>query len=217
MSKYLVFDFDGVIINSHDLQKKALLESYKEVVGKGEPPYNEFFKNSGDSLGNIFSKLNLPMEMLPLYTSISKCNLDMITMHDGIRQMLKEFTAKGYKLALCTGKERKRTLDILKYLNIQRFFKAIVCSDDVKNPKPSPDSLIKCIDDLKGKLEKAVMIGDSVNDIICAKNAGVYSIGVTWGDLERHAIVHAMPDAVADNVNELIKTIEEIGDRYGEN
>lgn len=208
MRKYLVFDFDGVIINSHSLQRKALEESFQKVVGNGEVPYQEFFKNSGDSLSNIFLKLDLPLEMVPFYTSISENNLDMIKIHNGIKYMLERLTSEGYKLALCTGKERKRTLAILKYLCIKKYFKVVVCSDDVENPKPKPDSLIKCIEKLGANLEDTVMIGDGINDIDCAKNAGVFSIGVTWGDTQKEDIINAEPDAVVNNVYELLKIIE---------
>lgn len=68
--KCIVFDFDGVINNLHDLQVKALEESYRQVVGEGDVPFSEFFQNSGDSLKNIFEKLGLPAEMIPIYTSI---------------------------------------------------------------------------------------------------------------------------------------------------
>lgn len=207
MGKYLVFDFDGVIINSHGLQEKALEESYRKVVGEGEVPYRAFFQNSGDSLSNIFRKLNLPQEMVPVYTHISASNLDMIRMNEGMRNVLNSLQDNGYKLALCTGKERKRTIEILKHLEIKDYFATVVCSDDVEHPKPCIDSLVKCIENMDGTLGDAIMIGDGVNDIICARNAGVYSIGVTWGDTEQQDIIDAKPDAIATNVLELFQKI----------
>lgn len=210
MMNCLIFDFDGVIINSHNLQVKALNEAFRKIVGQGIPPYEEFFKNSGDSLTNIFKKLNLPMEMLPIYKEVSSSNIDMIKIHNGMEQLLKHFIDRGYCLALCTGKERQRTLNILKYLHIDKFFRSVVCSDDVKNPKPHPESLEKCIKTLKGTSQTSIMIGDGINDILCAKKADVSSIAVTWGDVPKKDIVKVFPDAIAENVYELKDKIEEI-------
>lgn len=50
--KNIIFDFDGVIINSHDIQVKALTESFKAICGEGTPPYDDFFKLSGEGLKN---------------------------------------------------------------------------------------------------------------------------------------------------------------------
>lgn len=183
MFKNIIFDFDGVIINSHDVQKKALEESYRKIVGKGEPPYNEFFLLSGDSLENIFVKLGLPLTMLPIYVEVSRNNVESIKIQKGMIELLQELNSNGYNCALCTGKERKRTIEILKYHKLERYFKFVVCSDDVKNAKPHPDSLQLIMKKLKASSSNSVMIGDGINDILVAKNAGIKSIAVTWGDV----------------------------------
>ena len=76
--KNIIFDFDGVIINSHDVQIKALTESFKAICGAGVPPYDDFFRHSGDSLKNIFMQLGLPLDMVPIYQMVSKENIDLI-------------------------------------------------------------------------------------------------------------------------------------------
>ncbi len=210
MRMCLVFDFDGVIINSHNLQMKALEESYRKVVGKGEPPYKEFFLNSGDSLNNIFKKINLPLEMIPEYIKVSTENTHMILLHEGVKELLSELIEKGHKCALCTGKDRERTLYTLELLNLDCFFKSVVCSDDVMFPKPHPESLLKSIQNLNGDIYNSVMIGDGINDILCAKKAGVMSIAVTWGDTSIDEVIQAEPDAVSDTMQELGEQIEQI-------
>lgn len=209
MLNCLVFDFDGVIINSHELQMKAFRESYRYVVGREDPPYEEFFRNSGDSLYNILKKMGLPLEMIPYYIEISTKNLNMIKVQDGIKEALLYFAKMGYQSALCTGKDRKRTIDILEHLNLDSYFKAIVCSDDVAHPKPAPDSLLHAVKLLNGKCKNTIMIGDGINDIICAKKANITSVGVTWGDSDKGDIIEICPDYIANTVKEMINAVNE--------
>ena len=203
MKKTVIFDFDGVVIDSHEVQKKALAESFYAVVGKGSPPEKEFFKLSGNSLANIFLELKLPLSMIPVYRSISRENTCLVRVHTGMYELLHYLNTHEVNCALCTGKDRTRTLELLGYLGIEHFFKCIVCSDDVNNPKPSPDGIIKILSELGCCADNAIMIGDGINDIIAAQNANVKCIAVTWGDLPEALLIKEHPSAVVTTPAEL--------------
>lgn len=204
MFKNIIFDLDGVIVNSHDVQVKALTESYKAICGEGVPPYNEFFRLSGDSLENIFKQLNLPPSMIPIYQQISRENIDLIKIHDGMTELLQKLNEMGYNCALCTGKDRSRTMEILKRFNLEGFFQIVVCSDDVQNPKPHPDSLLLIMEKLNASKDEVVMVGDGINDILAAKNAEIKSIAVSWGDICRDVLIESQPTYLVNNVLELM-------------
>ncbi|NSW90289.1 MAG: HAD family hydrolase [Firmicutes bacterium] len=204
MFRNIIFDFNGVIINSHDVQVKALTESYRAVCGKGVPPYDEFFRLCGDSLANIFKQLNLPSSMIPIYQQVSRENIHLIRIHDGMFELLQKLNEIGYNCALCTGKERSRTMEILKHFNLEDFFRIVVCSDDVQNPKPHPESLLLIMEKLNASKDEVVMVCDGINDIMAAKNAGIKSIAVTWGDICRDVLIESQPTYLVDNVLELI-------------
>lgn len=199
----IIFDFDGVIINSHDIQIKALTESFKAFFGEGIPPYDDFFKLSGDSLKNIFTKLGLPLEMIPIYQKISRENISLIKLHEGMIELLKKLNELEYNCALCTGKDRSRTIEILKHYNIEQYFKIVVCSDDVTNPKPHPESLFLIMEGLDATPENTVMVGDGINDIISTKHAGIKSIAVTWGDVPENDLKRNYPDQICNSVKQL--------------
>lgn len=203
MFKNIIFDFDGVIINSHDVQVKALTESYNTIVGGGVPPYDEFFLLSGDSLTNIFTQLGLPLEMIPIYQKVSRENIGLIKIHDGMLELLQKLNESGYNCALCTGKDRSRTIEILQYFNIEHLFKIVICSDDVETPKPHPESLLLIMNELGAMKSDTVMIGDGVNDILSAKNAGIYSIAVTWGDVSKVELQKYASDYIAMKAKDL--------------
>lgn len=207
MFKNIIFDFDGVIINSHDVQIKALTESFKAICGAGVPPYDDFFRHSGDSLKNIFMQLELPLNMVPIYQMVSKENIDLIKVHEGMLELLKGLNDAGYFCALCTGKDRSRTIEILKHFNMEQLFKAVICSDDVRNPKPHPESLFIIMENLGASPESTVMVGDGINDIWAAKNANIASIAVTWGDVGKDDLCKNDPTFVVDSCSELLNQI----------
>ncbi len=203
MRKGVVFDFDGVIIDSFEVQKKALLGSYQMVAGEGSPSLEEFFSYSGDSIENIFRQMNLPLTMVEPYKKISRENLDSIIVFDGIPEILAHLKKRGYKIGLCTGKNRERTVEILDYLKLSQYFNAVVCSDDVEHPKPAPDSLESAIQCMGLDKSNVVMIGDAPNDIKCAKHLNVKSVAVTWGEIQRSRLEQEQPDRIIDAVCEL--------------
>lgn len=207
--KVVCFDFDGVVIHSSEVQRYAFSESYYQVMGEvaGEEKIQEFFSNSGDSLPNIFRKMGIPLEIVDIYRKVSIEGRSKIKLHQGMKELLSDLKEQNISCALCTGKDRERTIMILKDLKIYRCFDEIVCSDDVENPKPHPQSLKVLMEKFQVAKEEMLMVGDAVNDIKCAKNAGVVSVGVTWGDVPREMLLQAHPDFMADNIEELRSAI----------
>lgn len=210
MNKGIIFDFDGVIIDSLEIQKKAFNESYKVVVNDGNTPsFEEFLSHSGDSLSNILKKMNLPLAMVDYYQKICRSHIHLIKAYDGILELIHKLKKQGYKCGLCTGKDRLRTLEILEKLDLLEVFDSVVCSDDVQKPKPYADSLLLAINNIGVNQENAIMIGDAANDIICAKNAGITNVAVTWGATQREVLEHESPDYIVNTIDELFQVLME--------
>ncbi len=209
-AKSVIFDFDGVIINSHDIQMKALKAAYEEAVGISEPPYDEFFMHSGDSLENIFKKLELPLIMVSTYREISRKSIHLVKLHEGMVELLERLNKAKIKCGLCTGKDRIRTIEMLGYLKIHTFFDYIVCSDDVVKPKPDIECLEKALQYLNSDFGSSVMVGDGINDILCAKGMNLPSIAVSWGDVCVEDLKRYNPDYIVNTVDELDMAIVKI-------
>ena len=197
----LIFDLDGCLIDSTEVQKAAFYGSYKEIVGDDCcPPYEEYIKYTGDSISNVFKKMKLPDEMVDSYRNISSKLIDKIVINNECVELIKKARMNGSKISICTGKDHYRAFEILKYFNIEELFDALVSSDDVDEPKPSPLSILTAIDKMGVKKETCVVIGDGYNDIIAAKKAGVKSVLTLWyGDVG----VARISDAVVETVQEL--------------
>jgi phosphoglycolate phosphatase-like HAD superfamily hydrolase len=105
----------------------------------------------------------------------------MITLFPASRGLLEQMQALDIKLAILTGKDRARTLQLLDYFGLSSCFDAVVASDQLCRPKPDPEGILLLLKMLDCAAEEAVMVGDSVSDILCAQRAGVSAIAVTWG------------------------------------
>jgi len=181
----LIFDFDGVVIDSEEVQEYAYYESYKEIVGDNQcPDFSEFMIHTGDSLSNIFRKMGLPEEMVIPYRRISNECMDKIILNNDLIDFIREIRKQNVRCAICTGKDRNRTIDILNHFRLSELFDAVVCSDDVDHPKPSAEPTLLAMERIGALRENSVLIGDGYNDILSAKSASVRSILTLWyGDL----------------------------------
>ena len=197
----LIFDLDGCLIDSTEVQKAAFYGSYKEVVGDENcPPFSEYIKYTGDSIINVMKKLRLPLEMVDVYRRISSQSVDKIIVNQECVDLIKEYKNKGSKIAICTGKDHYRAEEILVYYKIEYLFDALVSSDDVLEPKPSAKPILAAIEKMGVDKKTCIVIGDGLNDLLSAKNAGVKSVLTLWyGDNG----VTRISDAVAETVEDL--------------
>lgn len=180
--KAVLFDFDGVIIDSEPLMRFAFAESFKIHYGEGAKcPIEEYLSHSGDSFSRIMHKLGLSADLFGDFKRISVDNVHMVKLFPGIKEILMYCKDKNQKIALVTGKDTSRTIQILKMFNIYQYFDLLVCSDMVKHPKPNPESIDKALDTFNVSPNDTLMIGDSLYDIISAKRASVKAVGVLWG------------------------------------
>ena len=115
----LIFDLDGCIIDSSEVQKAAFYGSYKEVVGDDNcPSYEEYIKYTGDSISNVMRKMGLPIEMVGPYRRISSSSIDKIIVNEKCVELIKKARRNGSKIAICTGKDHYRVDEILKFFSI---------------------------------------------------------------------------------------------------
>ena len=93
--------------------------------------------------------------------------------------------------------------DELKGQSIYSRFISIHGADTVPKPKPHPDGLYKCCEEIDVPAKDCVYIGDSPSDAVAAKKAGMLAIGVTWGSYSKETVVSAPFDFFYESVEEL--------------
>lgn len=195
----VVFDLDGVIIDSEQLMRGAFADSYRRVIGSsGSPPVETYLEHMGKPFPEIMNILGLPGSLWEPYRRFCRSHLDLVTVHPECLPLLRWVRQHGLRVGLFTGKDAERTKEVLDYFCLTPAFDATVCSDEIEAAKPHPDGLLHVLDLLACRPAEAVFVGDAVDDVECARRAGVTSVAVTWGIKPERLRMLCAPDHVID-------------------
>jgi len=110
--------------------------------------------------------------------------------------------AEGARLAVCTNKRTDLSLALLDALDLTRRFAAIIGPDRSPAPKPDPRHLLTAIRAAGGDPARALMVGDSISDVLAAKAAGVPVAVVSFGYTDTPA-AELGGDVLIDHFTEL--------------
>ena len=120
----------------------------------------------------------------------------------GLVNALDRLAAAGFRLAVCTNKSEAMALRLLERLDLTHRFVAITGGDTFPVRKPHGDHIVGTVKRAGGDLQSAVMIGDSINDVLAARNAGIASIGVPFGYSDK-PVEMLDPDFIISHFDEL--------------
>ncbi len=98
-----------------------------------------------------------------------------------LAEALDELEAAGMRLAVCTNKLEELAIPLIEKLGLADRFAAVTGGDTFPVRKPDAGHILGTIEKAGARPQDAVMIGDSINDILAARNAGIPSIAVTFG------------------------------------
>lgn len=102
----------------------------------------------------------------------------------GVVETLEDLRASGARLVVCTNKLTHLSVALLDALDLTRHFDAVVGADSAPAPKPDPRHVLAAIAAVGGDPARAVMVGDSINDVLAAKAAHVPALLVSFGYTE---------------------------------
>jgi len=91
---------------------------------------------------------------------------------------------------------------------LAKYFQYVITALGTRNPKPSPEALIKCVKYLDVQMCDCVVVGDSVSDIKAGKAAGAKTVAVLSGIFSLEELKREKPDLIVENVNQLLDFIE---------
>ncbi len=204
----VIFDFDGVIIDSAQDLAAAARHSLL-YLGSGVPPFPFIRSCIGGGARNLLlrclddDKKDRVDEALPLFREYYERHCaDHTALYPGVREVL-EFYSHRKRLALATYKIRTATHKILAALNVDRHFDVVVTADDVQRPKPDAECIDYVLQNLHCSPDDAILVGDTPTDIRTAKNAGISSCAVLYGIGTRQDLAACSPDFMVENILEL--------------
>ena len=202
-----LFDLDGTIIDSIEL----ILTSYRHTIkvhrgfepsddvwmrGLGTPLWVQFREWSDDPTGI--------QAMVATYREYNLANHDaMVRPYDGVVEQIRALAARGKRLGLVTSKLRAGARRGLKIAGVEELFTIIVAADDVTQPKPDPEPVLKAVALAGAKPAETVFVGDSRHDLESGRAAGVKTAAVLWGPFDRSDLADLAPDYWLDRPEQL--------------
>ena len=179
----VLFDFDGTIMDTNDVILTSWQHTFRTLKNR-EEDVEKLVKTFGEPLETTIRKFfpDVPAEeAIEIYRTFHRENFsDMIKLFPGTKELLAELRKRNYKTGLVTSRLLKTTIQGLEAFGITEFFDVIVTAEDTLKHKPDPQPLNVALEKLKADPERAVMLGDTMFDILCAKNAKVTSVLVSW-------------------------------------
>ncbi|MFD6276180.1 HAD-IA family hydrolase [Streptomyces sp. NPDC060209] len=192
----VIFDLDGVIVDSFAVMRQAFLTAYAEVVGDDQAPFEEYSRHLGRYFPDIMRIMGLPTELEAPFVRESYRLAGQVTVFDGVRELLPELNRRGLRLAVATGKSGPRARSLLDGLGLLDAFEHVIGSDEVARAKPAPDIVLHALDLLDVRASEAMMVGDAVTDLASARAADVTAVAALWGETDESALLAERPDAV---------------------
>ncbi len=120
----------------------------------------------------------------------------------GIVELLEAL--RSYRLAVVTNKRLVQSQALLKTIDLIDYFDLLVGPELVDHIKPAPDMIHYALDQLGLAPDQALMVGDTDNDLLAARAAGVTNCAVTWGYSDTDFIRSLAPDHLIDKPDELL-------------
>ena len=127
----VIFDLDGVVVDSFAVMSEAFAIAYAEVVGDGPAPFEEYRRHLGRYFPDIMRIMDLPLEMEEPFVRESYRLAGEVEVFDGVTELLVTLRARGLRLAIATGKSGPRARSLLDDLGLLPFFEHVIGSDEV--------------------------------------------------------------------------------------
>ncbi|SCW37063.1 phosphoglycolate phosphatase [Sphingobium faniae] len=209
------FDLDGTLIDTSGDLAAAVnyalgklgrppfpVEAIHPFVGKGAKVMLE--RALAASGGYEAAELE---ENLPVLLDYYEQNLAIHSLpYPGLIETMDRLTERGVKLAICTNKAERFTIPLMHQLGLSERFASIVGGDTVGVAKPDPAPIREMIARAGGG--RAIFLGDTINDIAGARNAGIPNVAVSFGFLDG-PVENLEADAVIHHFDELVPLLEQ--------
>ncbi|MFD8725111.1 HAD-IA family hydrolase [Streptomyces sp. NPDC059629] len=200
----VVFDLDGVVVDSFGVMGEAFSLAYAEIVGDGPAPFEEYRRHQGRYFPDIMRIMGLPLEMEEPFVRESYRLADRVKVYDGVVDLLRTLNERGLRLAIATGKSGDRARSLLDVLGLLPYFTHVIGSDEVPRPKPAPDIVLRALELLDVPADRAVMVGDAPTDLASAHGAEVTAVAALWGCHDGAELIAAGPDVVLHRPADLL-------------
>jgi phosphoglycolate phosphatase len=220
--RLVIFDLDGTLIDSR-LDLVHSVNAALRHIGREELPENVIASYVGDgapiliqrALGGEVVEESVVRKGLEFFLSYYREHkLDHTTVYPGIAEALAAIqrshngTGAPRKMAVLSNKPVHPSRAIVEALGLGKFFSQVYGGNSFPNKKPDPEGARKLLAEYGVQPEQAVIVGDSHVDILTGQNAGMHTIGVTYG-FAPHTLEDESADVLVDSPGDLAKVFRD--------
>jgi len=205
----ILFDLDGTLVDTapdlmdahnHVMKKfghkEKKLSDIKSLAGKGA--WVMMQRSFREEIKDEKIKKEMTKEFIDFYSqNIDKGSKPI----NGVVEFLKWAKTKNISMAVCTNKQERLAVDLLKKLKIYKYFEYVAGSDTFSFNKPDPRHLTDVVEIIQGNLNKTIMVGDSEVDGMSAENAKIPFILVKDGYTEKSTKEIKHDELIEDFIN----------------
>ncbi len=214
--KAVIFDMDGVLIDSEPLWRKAMIEGFASIgVLITE---EDCKKTTGNRLKEVveywFEKLNI-LDVLPTEIELRIINMLVKLINNegkaisGVIEVINFCNNKNIKIGLATSSSNQLMEAVLEKLKLKNTFKSSISAENMEYGKPHPEVFLSCASQLQISPLECIVIEDSINGVIAAKAAFMSVIA-----LPEHENINNHKFSIADyklnNMQEVLKLFKTI-------
>jgi pyrophosphatase PpaX len=208
--KNLIFDLDGTLIDSSagvvEATNYALTSIGEKPRGADEiisfigypleDMFNSFSENSYKQFWHYFQEKGIE-SIVSSTRPIGDAD-----------RIIKELNRRGYRLAIATTKMKVHVDKILIKLSWNECFVSFVGADDVNAVKPAPDAFIKAMELMGGNISNSLAVGDTVNDVLAAKSAGIPVIAVKSVFGRFSELQNSQPNIILKRLDDILSILK---------
>lgn len=217
MIKTVIFDMDGVIVDTEPVHHYAYNQHFKQLNIDVSPEMYATF--TGNSTKNIFERLKVQFNLSDDVPTLveTKRNLfneafdskEDLFLLDGVEDLIKDLHQNGMQLVLASSSAKVTINRIFNRFGLHKYFTHIVSGEDFPKSKPHPAIFQHAAFLAETLPENCIVIEDSTNGIKAAKAAGIYCIG--YDSFHSKMQDYSMADRVISNFVDLnFETIQTI-------
>jgi HAD superfamily hydrolase (TIGR01509 family) len=185
MIQTVIFDMDGVIVDTEPVHHYAYNQHFKQLNIEVSPEMYASF--TGNSTKNTYEKLKANFEITDSIPDLveAKRNLfndafdskEDLCLIDGVEDLIKELHSNGMQLILASSSANVTIDRVFTRFGLHQYFTHLVSGEDFPNSKPHP-AIFEHAAKLSGNsVDRCIVIEDSTNGILAAKAAGIYCVG----------------------------------------
>ncbi len=209
MLQTVIFDMDGVIVDTEPVHKHAYYQHFKLL---GIEVSEEIFATfTGNSTKNVFEKIKdhfgviedtttLVEKKRSLFNAAFDIKEDLFLL-EGVENLIKQLHKNGIQLILASSSSKVTISRVFNRFNLHPYFSHIISGEDFQQSKPNPAIFLESVRLSNSKKENCIVIEDSTNGIKAAHAAGIFCVG--YRSINSKKQDYSLANVVIDNFEEL--------------